>query len=278
MSLVSHHNKFCTKFPAARTTTSFTQQPRHHFQTSGKMPSEKAPAAAGSIAFGSMPPGVYSDPADCRHYHSLLAQIRHWGAYVGLQAEKIQQQLEETRFMAPGTEEWHIAHADIRHRLRLLLCDMRRTKEYAVEVGKASIRYQYNTRLSALNQRLQGVHLHEEGAEGQGEREVTEAESQEPTTRIRQKNHSTCKDRSDDHGIRPDGSQAEPAQSKGQLALQKVQLRRTRWAQTRQSAKLSDTSAVQHHQGKKKPKKGRFKQERQEAENEIQRSRQRTRQ
>lgn len=242
------------------------------------MPSEEVPAAAGSIAFGGMPPGVYSDPADCRHYHSLFAQIRYWAAYVGLQAEKIQQRLDKTRFMAPGTEEWHIAHADIHRRLRLLLIDMRRTKEYAIELGKASIRYQYNTRLSALNQRLQAVHLQEEGEEGQGEREVTETESQQPTTRIRQENHPPYEDRSDDHGARHDGSQAEPAQSKGQLALQKVQLRRTRWAQTRQSAEMSNTSAIQHHQGKKKPKKGRFKQERQEAENEIQRSRQTTRQ
>ncbi|ETS88267.1 hypothetical protein PFICI_02095 [Pestalotiopsis fici W106-1] len=254
------------------------------------------------IAFGCMPRGTYLDPTDQEQFHSLFIPARQWSAYVSYQILKLQRQLRDTFRMGPHNEKWLQEHESIRQQIDHLLDGMQQALQHTRMLRDAMMRHDYHSRLFALNTRIQEVPLQamQENLELDSpvwrqerwplqERGRRPAESRQPSstqmcqTRQRRKQSPLLVIGQDPEGhgegsqnktqhLRRQNDGSDPTESYGQLALRKVQLRRAEWERSRQSHLMESTGS--EHQGKKKPKKGKFKRERQAAEGEVRRLRQ----
>jgi hypothetical protein len=257
----------------------------HHDQSSDDAQSAIPPAQPlehvtpqWPISFGCTPPGTYLDPTDQRQFRLLLIPVQQWSTYVGWQISKLEWQLRDTCRMGPHNEKWLQEHNKIRLQLDHLLDDMQQVVQYTGVLRNAMMRHDYDSRLIALNTRIQGVHR-QAAKEGLDPRSAKKIVSLADESR-RLKPAQTCqawwpRKRSpslvigQDSEDRGEASQndsqdlsildgdSEPAELNGQLALQKTQLRRAKWEQSRSKNLMVPTN--KEHHGKKKPKKGKFK-------------------
>jgi hypothetical protein len=304
----THATIITTTEPLRRTTMSRQQADDTPPDTVLSEPQEEQhwyPIPRWSITFGSMAPKTYIDPVDRQHFQSLVYEIHQWSLSAAWVAHELQSQLDRTFELAQSGagEEWEEEHRIVKRQIHRLVDETRWNREYAQELMDAYARHEYASRLQVLNERLEAAHqqaLQDARSTKTSEKQFSDEVTKEHhradneavgTPEVAQHPSSRLEDLPSQNNRDVAGSTAEhrgeqqlpvSEETEDQIALGRVQQRKARRemspalienepAQTRGNTEMRAAEEERSLSRKKKPKKGKFKAERQKAEREIQR-------